>query len=93
MAFISHVELRRNQFYTNVSAKNRLQDIILNQIKLKVVGTYKKDEQTATTVENPHIEDVVNKAHLDTEIAKIDGHISYRKEEYNEFKLLSSEQS
>ena len=32
-------------FFNNVFAKDRVQDIILNQLKLKVNNTYKKDEK------------------------------------------------
>ena len=42
MAYISFDNLWRSEFYNNVSAKDRVQDINLNQIKLKVNDTHKK---------------------------------------------------
>ena len=39
MAFISFDKLCRNEFYNNVSAKNKVQEINLNQLKLKVNDT------------------------------------------------------
>ena len=36
MAYISYDKLWRSEFYKNVSAKGRVQDISLNQVKLKV---------------------------------------------------------
>ena len=35
-------------FYNNVFAKTRVQDINLNQLKLKVNDTYKKDDKITT---------------------------------------------
>ena len=34
--------------YKNVSTKDRVQDRNLNQLKLKVIDTYKKDEKITT---------------------------------------------
>ena len=45
MAYISYDKLWRSEVYSKVSAKGRVQDIILNQLKLKVTDTYKKDEK------------------------------------------------
>ena len=46
MAYIGYDKLWRSEFYINVSAKDRVQDINLNQMKLKVDDTYKKDGKT-----------------------------------------------
>ena len=43
MAYISNDKLWRSEFYINVSAKERVQDINLNQLKLKVDDTYEED--------------------------------------------------
>ena len=37
--------------------------------------------------------DVINKAYLDKKLKKIDGHISYREEDYNDFKSQYNKQS
>ena len=65
MAYISFDKLWRNEFYKNASAKDVVQDIKLNQFKLKVNDTYKKDEKTTKNFETSDDEDVLNKAHLD----------------------------
>ena len=46
MANISYDKLCRSEFYNNVSAKDRVQDINLNQLNFKVNGIYKKDEKS-----------------------------------------------
>ena len=60
MAYIRYDKLCRSEFYNNVSAKDRVQDLNLNQIKLKVNDndTYKKDDKIATKIEHSHDEDV-----------------------------------
>ena len=44
MAYISYHKLWRSDFYKNISAKDRVRDLNLNQLKLKVNDTYKKDD-------------------------------------------------
>ena len=41
MAFISYDKIWGSEFYNNVSAKDRLQDITCNQLKLKLNDSYK----------------------------------------------------
>ena len=53
--------LWRSEIYNNVSAKDRVQDIIFIQFKLKMKDTYKKGKIT-TKFEPNNNEDVVNKA-------------------------------
>ena len=45
MAYISYDISWRSDFYNNLSAKYRVQDINLNQLKLKVNNSYKKDKK------------------------------------------------
>ena len=45
MASISYDKLWWTEFYNNVSAKDSVQDINLNQLKLKVNDIYRKDEK------------------------------------------------
>ena len=61
-----------------------MEDINLNQLKLKLHGTYMEDGKITTNIEQSNGEDVVNKAHLDTKIAKMKGLISFIEKEYNE---------
>ena len=65
----------------------------INQLKLEVHDTYKKDEKITTNFEPIDDEDVINKAYLDEKLKKIDGHISYIEKDYNEFKLQYNKQS
>ena len=57
--------------------RDKLQDLNINQLKLEVLDTYEKDEKITTNFELVNDEDVVNKAYLDENLKKIDGHISY----------------
>ena len=76
-----------------VSKRDKLQDLNINQLKLEVHDTYKKDENLTTTFEPTDNSDVINKAYLDEKIKKIDGHISCIEKDYNEFKLQYNKQS
>ena len=63
MSYISYDELWRSKFHNNVSAKDRMQDINLNQIKLRVNGTYKKDYKVSTEFEPIKPADGINKGY------------------------------
>ena len=92
MAYISYNKVWKSEFDNIVSKKDKVQDININQLKLEVHDTYKKDEKiTKFTVVND--EDVINKAHLDEKLSKIEGQISYFEKDYNEFKLQHNKQS
>ena len=56
MADDCYKKLWRSEFYNNVSAKDRVQDIKPNQTKLKVNDTYKKDEKITTKIAPLHDE-------------------------------------
>ena len=73
--------------------RDKLQDLNINQLKLEVHDTYKKDEKITTKLEAVNDEDVINKAYLDDEFKKIDAHISYIEKDYNEFKKQYNKQS
>ena len=75
------------------SAKVRVQDINLKQLKLKVNDTYKNIEKKTIIFEPHNDEDVINKDNLDTKISKIEGQISYLEKIYNNFKMQSDKQS
>ena len=93
MAYKSYNKLWESEFDGIVSKRDKLQDLYVNQLKLKVHDTYKKDRKITTTFEAVDDRDVTNKAYLDVKSKKIDGHISYLERHYNEFKLQCNKQS
>ena len=70
-----------------VSKRDKLQDLNINQLKLEVHDSYKKDEKLTTKFEPNDNEDVINKGYLDLKLLKIDGHLSFLEKDYNELKL------
>ena len=93
MAYISYNKLWENEFDGIVSKRDKLQDLIINQLKLEVLDTYKKDEKITTNFEAVDDLDVINKAHLDEKLLKINGHLSKLDKDYNEFKSQYNKQS
>ena len=87
MAYISYNKLWESEFDGIVSKRDKLQDLNINQLKLEVHDTYKKDEKLTTNFEPVDNEDVINKAYLDEKLIKINGHISKLEKDYNEFIL------
>ena len=87
MAYISYNKLWKSEFDGIVSKRDKLQDLNINQIKLEVHDTYKKEEKITTDFEAVNDEDVINKAFLDDKLLKINGHLSKLEKDYNEFKL------
>ena len=71
MEYISHDKLWRLEFYNNVSAKSRVQDNNLNQLKLKLNDTYKKDAKIITKFEAVIDEDLINKQNLKLSMTKM----------------------
>ena len=65
----------------------------INQLKLEVHDTYKRDEKITTNFETVDNEDVINKGYLDSKLLKIDGHLSKLEKDYNEFILQYNKQS
>ena len=92
MAYISFNKLWESEFDGIVSKRDKLQDSNINQLKLEVHDTYKKDEKITTNFEAVNHDDVINKTYLDKKLKKIDGHISYIEKENNEFKLQYNKQ-
>ena len=93
MAYISYNKLWESEFDGIVSKRDKLQDLNINQLKLEVHDTYKKDEKITTNFEPVDNEDVINKGHLDSKLLKIDGHLSKLEKDYNEFKLQYNKQN
>ena len=93
MAYISYNKLWEREFDGIVSKRNKLQDLKNNQLKLEVHDTYKKDQKITTNFEAVDDEDVINKGYLDSKLLKIDGHLSKKEKDYNEFKLQYTKQT
>ena len=93
MAYISYNKLWECEFDGIVSKRDKLQDLNINQLKLEVHDTYKKDEKISTNFEAIDNEDVINKAYLDSKLLKINGHLSKLEKDYNDFKLQYNKQS
>ena len=93
MAYISYKNLLESEFDGIVSKRDKLQDLNINQLKLEVHDTYKKDEKITTSFEPTDDSYVINKAHLDDKLKKIDGHIAYIEKDCNEFKLQYNKQN
>ena len=74
MAYISFKKGWESEFDGIVSKRDKLQDLNINQLKLEVHDTYKKDEITTTNFKAVNDPDVLNKAHLDENLLKINGH-------------------
>ena len=93
MAYISYNKLWESEFDGIVSKRDKLQDLNINQLKLEVHDTYKKDEKLTTNFEPVDDKDVINKRYLDEKLSKINGHLSLLEKDYNEFKLEYNKQS
>ena len=66
MEFESYETLWRSDVYNNVSAKNTVQVMNLDQIKLKVNDTYKKDDKITWSFEPSNDKNFIRKAYLET---------------------------
>ena len=93
MAYISYNKLWESEFDGIVSKRDELQDLNINNLKLEVDDTYKKDEKIKRNVEPVDNEDVTNKGYLDSKIFKIHGHLSKLEKDYNEFILQYNKQN
>ena len=93
MAYISYNKLWESEFDNIVSKRDKLQDLNINNLKLEVLDTYKKDEKLTTNFEPVDNKDVINKAYLDEKLIKIDGHLSKLEKDFNDFKKQYNKQS
>ena len=93
MAYISYNRLWESEFDGIVSKRDKLQDSKINELKLEVHDTYKKDEKITTNFEPVNNSDVINKGFLDEKLLKINGHLSKLEKDFNEFKLQYKKQS
>ena len=76
MAYISYNKLWESEFDNIVSKRDKLQDLNINNLKLEVHDTYKKNEKLSTNSEPVDDSDVINKFYLDSKLIEIDGHLS-----------------
>ena len=93
MADISYNKLWESEFDNIVSKRDKLQDLNINNLKLEVHDTYKKDEKISTNFEPIDNTDVINKGYLDSKLLKIDGHLSKLEKDFNEFKQQYNKQN
>ena len=93
MAYISYNKLWESECDGIVSKRDKLQDLNINQLKLEVYDTYKKDKKLTTNFEPIDNEDVIKKGYLDSKLLKIDGHLSKLEKDFNEFKLQYNKQN
>ena len=93
MAYISYNKLWESEFDNIFSKRDNLQDLNINQLKLEVHDTYKKDEKITTKFESNDNDDVIIKGYLDSKLLKIDGHLSKLEKDFNEFILQYNKQS
>ena len=70
MADISYNKHWESEFDGIVSKRDKLQDLNINQLKLEVHDTYKKEEKRTTTFEPINSSDVINKGYLDDKLLK-----------------------
>ena len=93
MAYISYNKLWESEFDGIVSKRDKIQDLNINNLKLEIHDTYKKDEKITTNFEPTDNTDVINKGYLDEKLLKIDGHLSKLEKDYNELKLQYNKQN
>ena len=93
MAYISYNKLWESEFDGIVSKRDKLQDLNINQLKLEVHDSYKKDEKLTTNFEPVDNEDVINKGYLDSKLINKHGHLSKLEKDYNEFNLQYNKQN
>ena len=68
-----------------------MQGLNINQLKLELHDTFKKDEKLTTNFEPTDDSDVLRKSYLD--VKKVDGRISFIEKDYNEIKSQYNKQS
>ena len=76
MAYISFNKLWESEFDGIVSKRDKLKDININQLKLDVHDTFKKDGKITTIFKAVDNDDVINKTYLDEKLLKINIHLS-----------------
>ena len=93
MAYISYNKLWESEFDNIVSKRDNPQDLKINQSKLEVHDTYKKDEGITTNVEAVNDEGVIKKAYPDETVIKLSGLLPKLEKDYNDFRLQYNKES
>ena len=93
MAYIKYNKVWESEIDGIVSKRDKLQDLNINQLKLEVYDTYKKDDKITTIFKPLNDSDVINKGYLDSKLLKIADHLSKLENDYNEFKLQYNKQN
>ena len=93
MAHIFYNKLWESEFDGIVSKRDKLQDLNINQLKLEVHDTHRKDEKITTDFEAIDDKDVINKGYLDEKLLKTYSHILKLEKDYNEYKLQYNKQN
>ena len=70
MAYIPYNKLWESEIDGIVSKRDKLQNLNINQLKLEIHDTYKKDEEITTKFDPIDNEDVINEAYLDENYKK-----------------------
>ena len=76
--------------FSILSPQKVVQDINLNQVKLKANETFQQNEKVTTNFESSNDQDVVSKNYPHTKLSKVECHLSFIVEDYNENKLRSN---
>ena len=93
MAHISCKKLWESEFDGIVSKGDKVQDLNINQLRLEVLDTYKKDEKLTTKIEPNDDSDRINKSYLDDKLLKPNGHSTKLEKDYNKVILQYNKQS
>ena len=93
ISYISYNKLWESEFDGIVSKRDKMQVSNINQLKLELHDTYEKDRKITTNFEPTDDSDVLNKAHLDKKLLKINGQLSKLEKDFNEFKLQNNKQN
>ena len=71
--YVSYKKSWESEFDGIVSKRDKLQDLNINELKLEVHNTYKKDEKITTNFEPTDNTDGINKVYVDDKLLKLNG--------------------
>ena len=77
MAYTRYNRLLESEFDNIVCRKVKIQDRLFDQWKFERHDTYQNDEKITTNFQSIDKEDVINKAFVEENLLKIDGHSSF----------------
>ena len=87
MAYISCNKLRESEFDNVIFKRDKLQDLNVNQLKLEVHDSYKRDGKIPTNFEPTDDSDVMKKTYLDKKLLKKTATYHYQKKIITNFLL------